>query len=201
MGHDRGGRPRRWRRSRCLARVGLDVSQGPRHGTRFGAGFARFPRRSWRRRSNHSGATRDRLHWYCRGSLPQGRGLRGRRRSRLRNCRGFLCNARLCNARLYNARLCNARLCNARLCDARLCNVRLCDLRLCDLRLCDLLLASRVEALAHLIGNIFIEGARMRLLVRDADLGQIVGDNLRFDFELARQLVNANFAHLCFLIL
>jgi len=58
-----------------------------------------------------------------------------------------------------------------------------------------------VEVLAHLIGNILFEGARMRLLVRDADLGQIVGDNLRFDFQLARQLVNSNFAHLCFLIL
>ena len=161
MSHDRGGRPRRWRRGHCLARLDPDLIQGPRHGTRFGAGFARLPRLSWRRRSSHSGAMRDRLDWYCRGPLCRGRGLRRRRRNGLRNCRSFLC----------------------------------------ALRLRDLLLAGRVEALAHLIGNIFIEGARMRLLVRDADLGQIVGDNLRFDFELARQLVNSNFAHLCFLIL
>ena len=110
MSQDRRGRPRGRRRSHCLAGVGLDLGQGPRHGTRFGAGFAGLPHWSWRRRSSHSGAVPGRLDQSWSGPVRRRRGLHRRRRSRLRNCRGFLCDVRLCDVRLCDVHLCDLRL-------------------------------------------------------------------------------------------
>jgi hypothetical protein len=45
--------------------------------------------------------------------------------------------------------------------------------------------------LAHQFGVIEVERTRMRFLLRDADLGQIVDQNFRFDFKLSRQFVDS----------
>lgn len=55
--------------------------------------------------------------------------------------------------------------------------------------------AQRAEVLADFIGNIVINGARMRALVRYPDLREVVQDRPTFHFQFARQIVNPNLAH------
>jgi hypothetical protein len=46
--------------------------------------------------------------------------------------------------------------------------------------------------LPHQFGMIQVERARVRLLVRDADLRQVIDQDLGLDLEFSRQLVNAD---------
>ena len=48
---------------------------------------------------------------------------------------------------------------------------------------------------AQLLGNVFIDGTRVGLLFRNAQLRQLVDQLLRFDLQLPRQYVNANLVH------
>lgn len=52
-----------------------------------------------------------------------------------------------------------------------------------------------VEMLANRFGVIEIERARMRLLLRDANLGKILDERFGLDFELTRELVDSNLIH------
>ena len=58
-------------------------------------------------------------------------------------------------------------------------------------RLCALL----AEVRAYLFGNVIVEGARMRPLVGDAQLGKIVQYRFAFDFQFPRQIVDTNLTH------
>jgi hypothetical protein len=51
--------------------------------------------------------------------------------------------------------------------------------------------------LADKLGVIYIDGARVGLFLGDADLGQIVDEDLGLDFELSRQFVNSNLICVC----
>jgi hypothetical protein len=53
---------------------------------------------------------------------------------------------------------------------------------------------------AHLLGLVLLDGARMRLLLGDADRSQSVQDGLALDFQFPRKIVDANFAHLFLLL-
>jgi hypothetical protein len=46
--------------------------------------------------------------------------------------------------------------------------------------------------LPHQFGVVEVERARVRLLVRDADLGQIIDQDLGLDLEFSGQLVDAD---------
>jgi hypothetical protein len=43
--------------------------------------------------------------------------------------------------------------------------------------------------------NVFVDGAGVRLLFRDAKLGQQVEDLVRLDLQLPRQLINSDLSH------
>jgi hypothetical protein len=49
-----------------------------------------------------------------------------------------------------------------------------------------------VEVLAHELGMLEIKRARVRLLLGDTNLGQIINQNFRFDLKLSRQFVNSD---------
>jgi len=51
------------------------------------------------------------------------------------------------------------------------------------------------EMLAYLVGQIVFERARMRPLVPDPKLRQVLEDQLALYLELSRQLVNSNLGH------
>jgi hypothetical protein len=53
-----------------------------------------------------------------------------------------------------------------------------------------------VEALPHQLRNRFINRAGVRLLFGDADLRQHFYDHVRWNLQLPRQLVDADFAHI-----
>jgi hypothetical protein len=46
--------------------------------------------------------------------------------------------------------------------------------------------------LAHALGLVMFQRTRMRLFLFDANLGQVLDQNLSFDLEFARELVDAN---------
>lgn len=51
------------------------------------------------------------------------------------------------------------------------------------------------ETAAKLQRNLVVQGAGVRLLLRDAKLRQQIEDDVGLDFELASQLIDANFTH------
>jgi hypothetical protein len=51
------------------------------------------------------------------------------------------------------------------------------------------------ETAAKLQRNLVVERAGVRLLVRDPELRQQIEEDVRLYFELARQLIDANFTH------
>src|SRR5579871_2497128 len=51
------------------------------------------------------------------------------------------------------------------------------------------------EAAAHFECDIVVQRAGVRLLVHDPELGQEIKDHVRLDFQLAGQLIDADFAH------
>jgi hypothetical protein len=51
------------------------------------------------------------------------------------------------------------------------------------------------EVLPDLLGLVRLDGAGVRLLVGDADLGQVVENFLALHFQLPRQIVDANLFH------
>jgi hypothetical protein len=53
-----------------------------------------------------------------------------------------------------------------------------------------------VDALPHQLGNRFIDRAGVRLFFGDADLRQHFYDHVRWNLQLPRQLVDADFAHI-----
>jgi hypothetical protein len=48
---------------------------------------------------------------------------------------------------------------------------------------------------AQFDGDVFVDGAGMRLLLRDAQFGKALEDFMSLDFQLPRQLVDANLLH------
>ena len=51
------------------------------------------------------------------------------------------------------------------------------------------------ETAAKLQRNLIVQGTGVRLLVRDSELRQQLEENVRLYFELASQLIDANFTH------
>jgi hypothetical protein len=49
--------------------------------------------------------------------------------------------------------------------------------------------------LAHLVGDLVLDGARVRVLVRYSNLREEVQDGSAFYFQFARQIVDPNLAH------
>lgn len=53
-------------------------------------------------------------------------------------------------------------------------------------------LSQRVEVLTHKFGMIEIERARVRFLLRDANLGEVLDQDFGLDLELPGQLINSD---------
>jgi hypothetical protein len=62
---------------------------------------------------------------------------------------------------------------------------------------CSFLVRQLPEMLAHEFGVLDIERTRVRLLLRDADLRQVLDQHLGLDFKLASELVNSNLVGIC----
>jgi hypothetical protein len=54
-----------------------------------------------------------------------------------------------------------------------------------------------MKVLAHQFRVLDIEGTRVRLLLRDADFGQVLDQHLGLDFKLPGQLINPNLIGIC----
>jgi hypothetical protein len=146
-------------------------------------GFRSWPRRRWRR-SCRTGCRR--FHYNGRLGCARSwssRGLRGSS-SRLRRSRRRL-GRLLADSTQHVARFRYLREIDLGLDAARVA-------RCGRLRLRRLLVARAGKVLAHTLGEIGIERARVALLIIDADGRQIVYDRFALDFELARQIVDAD---------